>query len=203
MSRATRGSLFDRPRRAHRARSKLFRHGDVGTPAIESVEFDIARLPDGRVEISYMLFGDPSAIAIPPRVPPERADRLWEHSCCELFVKAADRDAYFEFNFSSSTQWAAYRFSDYRSGMELARGVSAPEIALRVAPGSTILTAKVDLSRVPGLPEGADWPVGISAIIEGRDGGKSYWALKHPSRDKPDFHHPDCFAMVLAAPLRA
>lgn len=149
-----------------------------------------------------MLFGDPSAIAIPPRMAPDRTDRLWEQSCCELFVKAADRDAYFEFNFSPSTRWAAYRFSGYRSGMEVARGVSAPEIAMRVAPGSTILTARVDLSKLPGLPGGADWPVGISAVIEDRDGGKSFWALKHPSPDKPDFHHPDCFALVLAAPLR-
>ena len=36
-------------------------------------------------------------------------------------------------------------------------------------------------------------------VIEELDGTKSYWALAHPP-GKPDFHHPDCFALTLAAP---
>ena len=36
----------------------------------------------------------------------------------------------------------------------------------------------------------------FTAVIEEADGTKSYWALAHPS-DKPDFHHPDSFALDL------
>jgi hypothetical protein len=43
--------------------------------------------------------------------------------------------------------------------------------------------------------------VGVSAILEDRDGTKSYWALAHPP-GKPDFHDPACFALELAAPRR-
>ena len=42
----------------------------------------------------------------------------------------------------------------------------------------------------------------LSAVIEELDGTKSYWALAHPP-GKPDFHHPDCFALTLEARGRA
>ena len=34
------------------------------------------------------------------------------------------------------------------------------------------------------------------AVLEEKDGTKSYWALAHAA-DKPDFHHPDCFVAKL------
>ena len=39
--------------------------------------------------------------------------------------------------------------------------------------------------------------LGLSAVLEEKDGTKSYWALAHPPGDKPDFHDPDCFAAQL------
>ena len=41
--------------------------------------------------------------------------------------------------------------------------------------------------------------IGLSAVIEEVGSIKSYWALQHPP-GRPDFHHPDCFALELAAP---
>ena len=38
--------------------------------------------------------------------------------------------------------------------------------------------------------------IGLSAVIEEEDGTISYWALRH-APGKPDFHHPDAFAMEL------
>jgi hypothetical protein len=38
------------------------------------------------------------------------------------------------------------------------------------------------------------WRLGLSAIIEEASGRRSYWALAHPP-GKPDFHHPDSFAL--------
>jgi hypothetical protein len=40
--------------------------------------------------------------------------------------------------------------------------------------------------------------INLCAVIEEIDGTKSYWALAHPP-GKPDFHHPDCFALTLPA----
>jgi hypothetical protein len=38
--------------------------------------------------------------------------------------------------------------------------------------------------------------LGLSAVIEDLDGVLSYWALRHPP-GKPDFHHPDTFALEI------
>jgi hypothetical protein len=46
------------------------------------------------------------------------------------------------------------------------------------------------------LPQNAA-RIGLSAVIEEQDGTISYWALRHAA-GKPDFHHPDGFAMELA-----
>ena len=66
----------------------------------------------------------------------------------------------------------------------------APFIVMRQAPGRAVLTADVE------LPAGATGPIGLCAVIERWDGAISYWALAHPS-DKPDFHHPESFALEL------
>jgi hypothetical protein len=42
------------------------------------------------------------------------------------------------------------------------------------------------------------WRLGLSAVLEEKDGTKSYWALAHPNPDKPDFHLADCFTAKLA-----
>ncbi len=42
-----------------------------------------------------------------------------------------------------------------------------------------------------------DWQLGLSAVLEEKDGTKSYWALAHPD-GKPDFHEPGCFTAKLA-----
>ena len=39
--------------------------------------------------------------------------------------------------------------------------------------------------------------IGLSAIIEDREGSLSYWALKH-APDKPDFHSAVAFALNLS-----
>lgn len=60
-----------------------------------------------------------------------------------------------------------------------------------------MLSATLDLDRL-GLPADAPWRLGLSAVIEETSGAKSYWALAH-APGKPDFHHPDAFALDLPA----
>lgn len=138
--------------------------------------------------LTYRVTGGP--LSIPSTAAPVRADGLWHTTCFELFVKPRDGSGYFEFNFSPSTAWAAYRLDDYRAGM--ADLPLAPPWIERV--GNDVRVT-VDLS---GLPDGG-WLVALSAVIEEKDGTRSYWALKHPP-GAPDFHDPACFALELPAP---
>ena len=126
---------------------------------------------------------------IPAPAAPIRTEGLWKTTCFELFVMPVGQPAYFEFNFSPSTAWAAYRFSGYREGMAdlplKAPVIEAIEDGIRVA---------VDLSDLPPPP----WRVALTAVIEETDGTKSYWALAHPD-GPPDFHDPACFVLELPA----
>src|SRR4029453_14125307 len=103
----------------------------------------------------------------------------------EAFARATSGSGYLELNLSPSTAWAAYRFEDYRVGMAPAEGVGDPGIVLAPDGDGFDLSAAVVL---PGLPANAPWRVGLSAVIEERDGHTSYWALAHPP-GRPDFHH--------------
>jgi hypothetical protein len=128
-------------------------------------------------------------------LPTKRRDGLWQTTCFELFVKKADTDSYFEFNFSPSTEWAAYKFARYRHEQsDLSLSVD-PFIERGLDNDQYVIEVDVDLSDVPGQP----LQIGLSAVIEESDGTKSYWALAHPP-GAPDFHHGDCFAAQLAAP---
>jgi hypothetical protein len=56
----------------------------------------------------------------------------------------------------------------------------------------------LDLSAALNLPGSGALRLGLCAVIEDALGRISYWALAHPP-GRPDFHHPDCFALALAA----
>ena len=103
---------------------------------------------------------------------------------------------YTEFNFAPSTQWAAYRFGDYRSGMTVASEIDAPHIEAQSNAASYKLQASLELDHLPDFPGEAPWRLGLSAVIEETSGHISYWALAHPS-GQADFHHSDCFAVAL------
>ena len=134
-------------------------------------------------------------LLLPAARQPQRTDGLWKSTCFELFAKPLGGDTYFEFNFSPSFQWAAYAFDGYRSGM---RELAAEDPEIAVTPKSPHFFLAVE--AMPLLPQVA-MQIGLSAVIEETDGTKSYWALRHPP-GKPDFHHPDCFALELPAPER-
>ncbi|HWU94324.1 MAG TPA: DOMON-like domain-containing protein [Sphingomonas sp.] len=158
-------------------------HPSRGVARVE-VTADIRR---GSSVLTYRASGE--APLIPPPAAPGRTDGLWQHTCFELFVKPVGGDGYFEFNFSPSTQWAAYQFEGYRAGMrdlQLAVPVIEPvEDGIRV---------RIDLA---GLPEG-EWRVAITAVIEAADGSKSYWSAAHGA-GKADFHADAGFVIEVPA----
>ena len=133
-----------------------------------------------------------SRFVIPKLSEPWRADELWRTTCFEAFLRPAGADSYREWNFAPSGNWAAYDFSKYREGMAKA-DVGAPPY-IRMEDNFTWWTVGATIA-VDADPK---WGLGLSAVLEEADGTKSYWALAHPPGDKPDFHHPDCFAAQLA-----
>jgi hypothetical protein len=177
-------------------RQALRLHPDSRCSAPINVEVDVARPRAGSLVLRYFVTGKISDLRIPPAAAAARADELWQHTCFEAFVRTAPDTGYYEFNFAPSTQWAAYRFSGYRSGMCVANEIDAPLIEVQSTPQRYMLRASLELSPLSSLQRDAGWHLGLSALIEETNGHKSYWALAHPP-GKADFHHSDGFAHEL------
>lgn len=198
----------------------LQRHPRTPADFVRGLEVEAAN-DSGALRLHYALQGDVRRIRVPPAGAGGRADRLWAHTCFEAFVRVEDAQGYLELNFSPSGQWAAYEFDAYRRGMTplaleqpprivARRGArrSASEAPSRAAPGKSVAGAAspdclLELEALARLPawaraEGRKLRLGLCAVVEDGAGELSYWALRHPP-GRPDFHHPDTFALTLEA----
>ena len=162
----------------------------ISTP-IDRIEVEVERAGSDELKLVYRAFGDVRRVRL-PESGKGRTDELWRSTCFEAFVRPVESPRYLEVNASPSGQWATYWFDSQRRGMTPA--VEEPkEAPCRDLVDSIGLAISLPIGSAKG-----DWRLGLSAVIEDIEGGLSYWALAHPS-DKPDFHHPDSFTLVLPA----
>ena len=151
--------------------------GSLGTTATANIWFGVGASADRFV--------------IPAPASPDRTSELWQTTCFEAFLRADGERGYREWNFSPSGEWAAYDLTAYREAMADAEIAAPPYI--RVEDNLTWwgvgATIALDAER--------KWALGLSAVLEEKDGTKSWWALAHPAGEKPDFHDPVCFAAHL------
>jgi hypothetical protein len=137
-----------------------------------------------------VLEGEIDRLRIPAPQPPRIAERLWQHTCCEIFIARPELRGYHEFNLSPSGEWAAYAFERYRKGALLADPALEPRIAVKRSVDRLELSAVIPFSQEGRLL------IGLAALVEDEEGALSYWALRH-APGKPDFHHPQSFALEL------
>jgi hypothetical protein len=166
---------------------------------VREIAVSVECVADVRLELSYRLVGDLESLQLPEPRSSVRTDGLWRHTCFEAFIGQPGGGEYWEYNFSPSGAWAAYRFAAYREGMApLMRG-TAPTLRREEDVDSLMLAATLDLSWM--CPPGARRPLrlGLAAVIENRSRELSWWALAHPA-GKPDFHHADGFVIELGSP---
>jgi hypothetical protein len=164
--------------------------GQSGGP-VEAVTVEAERRGQG-LWVRYLIEAPLGAIVLPGPDEPLRTDLLWHHTCCEAFIRSPGSDPYIEYNFSPSSRWAAYAFDSFREGMRDYPLASDPVIHLDAGEAWFALEAE---AVVPDAFDD-DWLLQLSVIVEATDGTKSFWALRH-KQGEPDFHHEDCFAMLL------
>jgi hypothetical protein len=173
---------------------QLSRHPDSPSDAVDTIEVTAHRMEDATratLELTYTITGSIGMLRIPETVSGERNDGLWQHTCCEAFIKGSSKDlasAYAEWNFAPSTAWAAYLFASYRNGMANA-DVATPRVAVNRDERCLRIHVVADCSNLPFARD--HWRLALSAVIEENAGRKSYWALAH--RTPPDFHHDSAF----------
>lgn len=143
------------------------------------------------LKVRYELDADLATLRLPVTGPVRRGEKLWQHTCFEVFLSDS-MPAYTEFNFSPSGEWASYGFRRYREGAPLPHIASLQRLEISHAQPGLVIDATLHQLGAGGLA------VGLSAVVEDSDGSLSYWALRHPPGN-PDFHHPDAFALRLHA----
>lgn len=168
-------------------RVRLIPHPSAVKTPFTSLTVNLRRR-GARLLIAYELVGTVSKLIVPVPATPARTDELWKTTCFELFLCPRAGDAYYEFNLSPSSHWAAYRFEGYRRGMANA-AMATPLISTSIMGRTFKLTAEIDLSSFSVSPSAR---LGLTAVLVAKDGAKSYWALAHGG-DKPDFHRADGF----------
>jgi hypothetical protein len=162
------------------------------------VDVQVERLGNGRLHLRYRLTGKIRQVALDPRRGTPDTDELWQHTCFEAFLRAGDDEGYFEFNLAPRGRWAVYRFTRYREGKEFAREVQPPRFSFGKYPDRYEFSAFLELGHLALLAADRPWRLGLSTVVEERNGRLSYWALSHPP-GQPDFHEPSCFALELPA----
>jgi hypothetical protein len=169
-------------------------HPESSCPPGIQIAVEVSRPHSYSLVLVYVLRGNIDELNIPTLQPPVRGDQLWRTTCLEVFIRSAGAQ-YCEFNFAPSTKWAAYQFEGYRGGKRPI-DISAPSIEVQSSSKRFTLKASLQLDSMSSLLGPASWRLGLSALVEERNGNKSYWAVVHPP-GRPDFHHIDGFAHVL------
>jgi hypothetical protein len=182
--------------RPHERVVALTCHPATPCDAVRRLEVRVRRNSAAILTLSYSLDADMARLRIPASAAPQRTDGLWRHTCLEAFIRQEGAPGYCEFNFAPSTQWAAYRFTGYREGMMAVAEEHAPRLTVRNKEHGLELDAVLKLESAAELTQLARLLLAGSAVIEEENGRLSYWALKHAS-GKPDFHHPESFALEL------
>lgn len=167
----------------------LVPHPDTPPRSVTQITATVDRRRDGLNVFYVVACRTTRDLVLPAPAKPYRTDGLWQTTCLELFLQESP-PGYWEFNFAPSSQWAAYSLASYREGMKPLLMDELPTTSWTDEGNALMMSAFV---FVPGSFAAS---ASISAVIEERDGTKSYWALAHPPGD-PDFHHPDCFVLDL------
>jgi hypothetical protein len=137
--------------------------------------------------LQYSVEGEIECILLPLISPnPNRQDELWKATCFEFFLAIKDQPGYWEFNMSPSGDWNVYRMNAYRRiGFREEMTISQLPFEFIKEAGRYFLEVTIDLSLV--IPPEDELQIGVTAVIQTKDGQESYWALVHPA-PHADFH---------------
>jgi hypothetical protein len=171
--------------------AELFPHPDFPAPGMTGVHVALA-WENADLHLDYRLCGDLSTLTLPSPQKPLDPNRLWAHTCCEIFLAQPASPAYREYNFSPSGQWAAYGFSAYRQKSAW-ENPHAPRMDWQRENNELLLHVTLPTATLPAAP----LQLALAVVLELADGRLAYYALRHPP-GAPDFHHRSNFTLTLA-----
>jgi hypothetical protein len=150
---------------------------------------------DGQLGLRYRLNGPLELLVLAAAAAaPRRCDDLWQSSCFEAFVGVVGEAGYWELNLSPSGDWNLYRFDGYRRGGREETAIQ--HIPCRWQRSPHQLDLELSLPGMGWLPTAdPQLEVALTTVLEHRQMGCQYWALKHCAAE-PDFHQRASFVAL-------
>lgn len=145
--------------------------------------------------LHYRLEGPLRRLAIPAASHelPQRRDGLWQSTCFEAFIGLAGEPSYWEVNLSPCGDWNVYRLEGYRAGLRPETDVQSLSWTSQRSPEQLSIRLNVPLGPLGAQPQHEPCiELGITAVLQARDGSCSYWAIRHTGPEA-DFHRRDSF----------
>ena len=124
--------------------------------------------------------GAPAArFVIPEAAEPARADELWKTTCFEAFLRPHGERGLSRVEFRAVGRMGGVRFH------RLPRRHDATPRSRRPVHPDGGQFHLVGARRDDRRRRRPNWELGLSAVLEEKDGTKSYWALAHPTAKSP------------------
>ena len=177
-------------------------HPATRAGAVVAVWAEVARAPNARLHLRFVLSGDVARVRVPPFHAPRAGSELWRHTCFEAFIAVDGAAEYHELNVAPSGEWAVMAFADYRDPRPLAAAAPPPEVTVRVTARAVEMEAVVALTGLAPRYATAPLRLALATVVEETSGALSYWSLRH-APGRPDFHHRDAFVVRLEPPVGA
>ena len=141
---------------------------------------------ENNLSIRYTINGEIETILLPNPAAPTRKHDLWKATCFEFFIAIPDQPRYWEFNLSPSSDWNVYVMDAYRQvNMREEAAFQQLPFEFKRANDGLALDISVDLSSLVRAEQTIQ--LGVTTVIQSKDGSESYWALAHPGM-QADFH---------------
>ncbi len=175
--------------------ASLLPHLAALPPFVASMQVSAQALLHGLV-LTWDWHGPVNSLRIPKKDEVLDLDRLWAHTCFEVFLQSQGTDSYREFNFSPSGQHQCFDFDEYRtrSVKQAFQGRALSECCWHVGEEALCLRATLPHEFLP-IGKGL-LSVGLTAVLEDAAGQHSFWALSH-HQDRPDFHDAKAWSLQL------
>lgn len=143
------------------------------------------RAENGLLLLEYAVTGPLADIRIPEEaVLPGVTLGLWQHTCCECFLRRDGGEGYTEWNFALDCNWWCCRFDGYRlPAKPQPENLRPKDLQIILRESLLMVTAAVACPDTVGLRAGP------AIVIEHATGERSHWAVAHPEA-RPDFHGP-------------
>ena len=183
-----------------------YRHTGIQVQTFKLVPFPEPQVPaidiTGRIarqgnllSIHYSVQGDFENILLPAPSTSTRKHDLWKATCFEFFLAIKDQPGYWEFNLSPSSDWNVYAMDAYRQ-INMREEAAFHQFPFEFKKTDEELSLNISADLRPILQPEQILQIGITAIIQTKDGTETYWALAHPGT-QADFHVREGFVIEL------